>query len=203
MGQMMCISSIPSTTDEMYCCSNCRFLSSSSIMDISGTQRKKKTSLVWPQNQQVPYLHSAAALLQAITSAVKKIYSTIHIFSDYFHPFPSPALWDIVISFAKGQFLSWSSTNLRLQYNKWQNASRRVCSHNHKELLLSKAAEPAELIWLMAREYFHRSWHRALEHGCSLSRIFFSKFRMKLSNISRLPRPVSFPCRVVWLRQQQ
>lgn len=39
-GQIMCISSIPSTTDEMYCCSNWRFLSYSSIILISAEQNR-------------------------------------------------------------------------------------------------------------------------------------------------------------------
>lgn len=52
--------------------------------------------------------------------------------------------------------------------------------------------DPAVLIWLMAREYFHRSWHRELEHGCGPSCIFFSKFRRKLSNAAAVS-PFFFP----------
>lgn len=43
MGQIICISSIssiPSTIDDMYCCSNSRFFSYSSIIDISEVVRK-------------------------------------------------------------------------------------------------------------------------------------------------------------------
>lgn len=105
---------------------------------------------------------------------------------------PCPIHPDIVISFAKGQFLSWSSTNLRLQYNKWQNASRRVYSDNHKELLLSKGCAACRADLINGPGTFPRVVTQT-EHGCPMSCIFFSKFRKKLANNIPLLSPLRVP----------
>lgn len=102
---------------------------------------------------------------------------------------PCPIHPDIVISFAKGQFFSWSSTNLRLQYNKWQNASRTVYSDNHKELLLSKGCAACRADLINGPGTFPQVVTQK-ERVRPMSCIFFSKFRKKLTNNILLLSPL-------------